>query len=141
MYQAAIMGAGMVLQAYGTHRANQDQAKSERKNAGYYMEQADYFDKVGDRQEEIFDYNSKVLVGNQVAGFAKSGVNSAEFMARESLFRSKEVDAIRMETNKNVRAATLKADEALSNSRSLTDPGNNFLQAAGSSMSGAASVL
>ena len=139
--QIALMGAGLALQAYGNHQANSAQAKSERKNASYYLEQADYFDKVGDRQEEIFDYQSKVLVGDQVAGFAKSGVQSADFMAREALFRSKEVDAIRLETNKNVKLATMKADEAYANARSLEDPGKEFLQFAGSALGAGASIL
>lgn len=144
MYQAAIMGAGLALNIMGQARADADQADAEERNAAYYREQAAYAAKVGERQQDIFDRESKILVGDQMSAFAKAGVNtqsSSLFMAKEMLFRQEESNAIKVEADQNVRLAMLRADSAQSTADALNDPTNKFLKGAGTALSGLGSVL
>lgn len=107
-----MMGFGMFMQSLGEAQANRAEASAERDNASYYREQAAFAQKTGERQELIFDRESKILHGDQASAFAKNGVNtqsSALFMAKEALFTSQERVAIQDESAFNVRLATMRA--------------------------------
>lgn len=139
-----LLGAGLLLKAYGNYKANMDQGEAEKRNASFYREQADFARKAGERQQQIFDRQSQVLYGDQLGAFAKAGVDtsaSSFYLAKEVFFRQQESYAIKQEADMNVRLAMLRADQAQRNADSLQDPTNNLLQAGGTLLSGAASVL
>lgn len=139
-----LMGAGLLLKGYGNYMANMEQGEAEKRNASFYREQAEFARKSGERQQEIFDRQSKVLYGEQLSAFAKSGVDtsaSSLFLAKEVFYRQQESYAIKQEADMNVRLSMLRADQAQRNADSLQDGTNNLLQFAGSAASGIASVL
>lgn len=115
-----VMGTGTVLKSMARAKDRQAEAGQERANAAFYREQTAFAEATGERQRMLYDRESQVLFGEQMSGFAKAGIDtgSAEFMARELLYRSQESAAIKKEADMNVRLATLRAaaaEEAASN--------------------------
>jgi hypothetical protein len=120
----ALLGAGLVLRAYGQAQADSAQILAEGQNASFYREQADFARKSGERQQMIFDHESTILYGEQKSAFAKAGVDtsgSSLFMAKEMLFRQQESYAIKQESDMNVRLAMLKASQADQNAQDIKD--------------------
>lgn len=139
-----VIAMGLAMKAYGQFTANNDQADAEDQNAAFYREQADFARKAGDRQRMIFDRESVILLGNQTAGFAKSGVSTtsaADFLAREMLYRQEESQAIKEEADFNVRLAMLRADQSERTADSLRDPFNNLMSIGGGFLSSGASYV
>lgn len=137
----AFMGAGLALNAYGNYMADLAQADAEAQNAGFYREQAAFAREAGDRQQLIFDRESKVLFGEQLSGFAKAGIDTSEssnFMAQQIFFRSQESFAIERETDMNVRLASLRADQADKTAKDLRRAAP--LRAAGTILGGAGQI-
>jgi hypothetical protein len=144
MIQAALMAVGTVINGYGKIKANLDQAKEEQLNAGFYRYQADYAQRAGDRQKTIFDRQSQIQYGEQFSAFAKAGIDtqsSSIFMASEMLYRQQESNAIKEETDFNVRLATMRAEQSDRTAKALKDPMNNFLQVAGMGASAAGGMM
>lgn len=115
-----LMSAGTVIKSYARNKDRMAEAGQERMNAAFYREQAAFAEMTGERTRMLFDRESVVLFGDQQSGFAKAGIDtgSAEFMAREMLYRSQESDAIQKEADMNVKLANLRAqasEEAASN--------------------------
>jgi len=140
----AAMAVGTIIKSYGQIKANQDQAAAERQNASFYREQAAFAQKSGDRKREIYDRESQVRYGDQVGAFAKAGVNtgsSSFFLAQQMLYRQNESFAIKEEADFNVRLAMLRADQADSTARALSDPMTNFLTVAGNGLSLASNFM
>ena len=137
-FMIGAMAVGTVIKSFGQIKANNDQAAAERQNAAYYREQADFARKAGDRKRTIFDRESTVVYGDQVAGFAKAGVdttNSSFFLAQQVLYRQTESFAIKQESDFNVRLAMLRAEQAESTANALSDPLNNALMIGGNVLS------
>lgn len=132
------MAVGTIIKSFGQIKANNDQAAAERANAAYYREQADFAKKAGDRKRTIFDRESTVIYGDQVSGFAKAGVdtaNSSFFLAQQMLYRQTESFAIKQEADANVRLAMLRAEQSESTANALSDPLNNALMIGGNVLS------
>lgn len=130
----ALMGGGLLLQAYGNYQANLSQADAARKNAGFYREQAQFAKEAGERQQMIFDRETQIQYGEQLSAYAKAGVDtqsSSLFFAKQMLFRQQESFAIKKEADMNVRLALLRADQAATQADTLEDPTLNMIQAAG----------
>lgn len=111
----AVLGAGMFMGGIGRAQADYAQADAERENAQYYREQADFAAQAGRRQRDIFERDSKILVGDQLSAFAKAGIDtqaSSFFIANTTLQRSRESGAIKAEADMNVRLASLRANQA-----------------------------
>jgi hypothetical protein len=142
--EQALSAAGSILGVVGKMKANADQASAEEQNASFYREQAAYAREVGDRQRQLFDDQSQVIYGDQLAGFAKAGVDTSSsslFMAKQMLARQSESYAIKKEADFNVRLAMLRADQAQSTADSLNDPFNQFLSAAPGILQGVSSAM
>lgn len=125
---------GLVLRSYGRFKANQDQADAEEKNASFFREQAEFARFAGERSELIFNRETMVLFSQQESAFAKAGVDSESsslFSAKQALYRSQELNAIREETKMNERLALLRAESAEATAEGLRDPLNNALGAVG----------
>lgn len=117
-----LAGVGMIFSAYGNMRANAARVTAEERNASYYKEQADYLAEVGERQELLFERESKILLGDQASSFAKAGVSTQSnelFMAKEMLFRDQEKYAIQRESDMNERLALLRADQSSRTAKQL----------------------
>ncbi len=115
MAVGALYGAGHLIQGVGQYQNATAQEAQERQNAAFYREQAEFAKKSGERQRLIFDRESQILYGEQLSGFAKAGIDtssSAEFMAREILYRDQESQAIRAEADLNVKLARMRANAA-----------------------------
>lgn len=137
-----LMGGGLVLGAYGDWMASRAEAEAEARNADFYREQAEFARKAGVRQRMIFARQSKVLLGEQAAGIAKSGGGqSSLFLATQDLFRQQEEGAIQEETDFNVRLARLRAEHSQSRAEMVGSKTNFWLRTAGRGLSGASSVL
>lgn len=140
----AAMAVGTILKGVGQVRANMDQAQAERNNAAFYREQAEFARQAGDRQRTIFDRESTVLLGDQTSAFARAGVDtgaSSYFLAQQIMYRQEESYAIKKEADFNVRLATLRAEEAESTARALSDPTNNAMGVLGTGLQMFGSVL
>lgn len=143
-YQLAVMGAGVAINAVGKYKANIDQAAAEEQNASWYREQATFAKAQGERQRSIFDRETVTILGAQASGFAKAGADpstTAYFFANEMLSRQNESNAIKMESDMNVRLAMLRADQASKTADALKDPLNNAMQMLGPGLSSMSSVL
>lgn len=139
-----LMGVGTVLGAYGDFMSSQARAAAERKNAAFYREQAEYARRAGIRQRQIFDRQSKVIEGQQLSGFAKSGidtVNSSLFMATQKLYRQQESAAIQEEADFNERLALLRAENSMMEANAYGDKRAFWLRTAASGIQGAKSIL
>lgn len=130
----ALIGGGLLLQAYGNYSANMAQAEAAKRNAAFYREQADFAKKAGERQQMIFERDTQIQYGEQLSAYAKAGVDtqsSSLFLAKQLLFRQQESFAIKKEADMNVRLAMLRADESMRNADQLSDPTMNAIQALG----------
>ena len=110
-----VLGAGMILSAYGTLKASRAQADAEMQNARFFREQAAFAEITGRRQADLIEDDTILLIGDQAASFARAGsssASSAHVMANTLLQRGKELSASIMETEMNVRLATLRAQQA-----------------------------
>lgn len=138
---AAMMGAGLVMGAMGSVKADFAQARSEMQNAAFYREQANLARISGERQRLIFDRESVILFGEQRTAFAKAGVDSSSnslFLAQQAFYRVQEGEAITIEKEFNVRLANLRADQSEATANSLRD--NAGLKAAGGMLGGMGSM-
>jgi hypothetical protein len=111
----AVLGAGLLMGSIGKMKADAAQAEAERANARYYREQAAYMQEAGDRKQDLFNYDTKVLTGDQLSAFAKAGVDvssSANWMAEAIYQRDQESLAIGKERDFNVRLANLRAQQS-----------------------------
>lgn len=129
-----VLGGGLALRSLGMLRANAAQSEAEKANAMFYREQAEFARFSGERQQAIFDRESEVLFGEQESAFAKAGVDmasSSTFMAHQLLNRQTESWAIKMETDMNVRLATLRADQSEKEAAALNNPLTNALNIGG----------
>ncbi len=136
-----LVGAGLVLRAYGLFEANHKQAESERANASYYREQAAYAESAGERARLIHDKESKILFGNQVSAFAKAGLDTSDsslFLASQKLYAFQEDAAIAKETAMQVHLANLRADQSEQTASDLENPLNTLLQLAPAGLDAAA---
>jgi hypothetical protein len=111
----AFLGAGMLLQGWSKQQEMLAQARAERENSSFYRYQAAFAQEAGDRKLEVFDHQSKILYGEQLSGFAKAGIDTAEssrFVAEQTLLRGQESYAIDRDTEMNVMLANLRANAA-----------------------------
>jgi hypothetical protein len=139
----AAMAVGTIIKSYGQIKANEDQAAAEKRNAAFYREQAEFAQRAGDRKRAIFERESDVLYGDQVGAFAKAGVDtgsSSFFLAQQVFYRQNESFAIKEEADFNVRLAMLRADQATSTARALTNPTTNALLVGANAMDFTASA-
>lgn len=130
---AAIVGAGISI--YGQVKGNQAQASAERANARFYQEQADFAEKAGDRELDIYKDQAAEFFGQQKSGFARAGVElqgSPLLALADSISRQqREEEAIQMDTAAKVREANLKGGLANKTAASLSNFANNALPASG----------
>ena len=141
---AGLTGVGTILSAYGDWVSSQAEAAVERQNSAFYADQADYARKVGIRQRQIFDRQTKVLAGQQTAAFAKSGGNlaaSSFFMATQSLYRDQESAAIQEEADFNERLALLRSKASQDRANAIGDKRAFWMRTAARGISAAGSIL
>jgi hypothetical protein len=137
-----MLAGGTLLSAYGNIKANTDQADEERKNADYYREQAAFAKKAGERQEAIFRDESEQFYKNQAGLFARNGVAMDETVLGDTIRKTREgIDAIRAETDANVRLALLRGQASDDKAGRLSSFGNNLLQAGGTILTGGGQIL
>lgn len=111
----AFMGLGTFMTAHAKYEQGMARAEAEHQNAAWYREEAAHAQAAGNRQHSIYEHESKILFGEQMSGFAKAGLDSANssfFMASQMLQRSQGLSAIDLQTSSDVRLASLRADEA-----------------------------
>jgi hypothetical protein len=126
MVGAALLGAGTIIKAYGDIQSANAQAKAEEQNASFYREQAGYAEISGQRQLEVFDAETQVLVGQQGSAFAKAGVDmssAANFIGNQALMRQREAYSIKAESDMNVRLANLRADHSQASADAMRQSG------------------
>lgn len=141
---AGLTGVGTVLAAYGDWMASQAEAAVERRNASFYEEQADFARRAGIRERMLFDRKSKVVEGQQTAGFSKSGGNlaaSSFFMATQSLYQQQESAAIQEEADFNERLALLRAQMSKEKADALGDKKAFWLRTGARAVQSAGSIL
>lgn len=141
---AGLTGVGTILAAYGDWMASQAEAAVERRNSDFYLEQAAYDRKVGTRQRDIFDRQTKIIAGQQTAAFAKSGGNLASgsyFMATQSLYRQQESAAIQEEADFNERLALLRAQMSKERADALGDKKAFWMRTGARAITSAGSIL
>jgi hypothetical protein len=138
----ATIAGGTILKGIGDWKANSDQADEEKQNAAFLREQAQFAQAAGDRQAKIFEDDAEHFYKNQVGLFARNGVQVDATVLADTVRRTREgLAAINAETNANVRLALLKGRAADTRADRLSSFGNNFLQASGTAMAGAGSML
>lgn len=121
-YARAFQGIAGAVSAFSKYGAMMDKADAEAENADFYRAQATFAAEAGERRKAIFDRQSHVLHGAQLAGFAKAGVDTGQssfFIASQMLERSQESWAITREEQMNVQLAQLRADAADRNASDL----------------------
>lgn len=141
----ALFAAGTAINVFGQIQANKAQAEAERENALWLDQQAEFAKVSTQREEDIFERQTEVQIGEQIAGLGASGFElsgTALNIINDSFNAAKEeVAAIRLQGKMQVEEAALKAHAARKNADRLTDPTTNFLQAGGTVLSGAASLV
>lgn len=137
----AAYAAGTALKIFGQIRANADQANAEIENAIWLDEQAKFAEESSHREEMIFQDQVNDFAGQQIGTFAANNVElsgSAVDLINNTFDKAQsEVEAIREQGRMNVTEAKLKAGAARQKADRLKDPMNNFLQAAGTALTGA----
>jgi len=144
MSSKGFLAAGLAMQSISTARAMVSKANAEEKNASFFREQAAFAKDVGERQLKVFDEKSRVLIGDQVAAFAKSGgssLTSATFVAATKVQQAQEGAAIKKEANFNERLALLRARGAQTRADELSDSGNIAMNVIGGGLGSAASII
>lgn len=140
---AALM-VGTAANIYGSIKANQAQASAEEANAAFYLEQADYAKKAGERELSIYRDQASEFIGAQKSSFGRAGVElsgSPLLALADTQFRQlKEEKAIQLDTAAKVREATLKSGMAQGNADRLGSFSANFLPAVGQAAVAGASL-
>jgi hypothetical protein len=132
-----LIGAGLVMRGIGQFKANMDQANAEDANASFYREQAEFARIAGERSADIFNRETKQLMGEIGSAYAKAGVDTTAVsgaLAVSLLYRQQEEIAIKREADLNVRLAMLRANNSAKNASNLRDPLTNILQLGGSTL-------
>lgn len=129
-----IFVAGTALSMFGQYQANMAQAQAERENAAWLDQQAEYAEIANQREQSIFIRESNQFLGAQFDAISTSGVDLAG-SALDTIDESynlvaRELEAIQLSGEMQVREALLKAGAARTNANRLSDPGLNLLQGA-----------
>lgn len=130
-----ILAAGTTLQLIGQWGANIQQAIAEKANAQFYREQEQFARLASERAEQVaaFDYSYKI--GEQVSAYAGSGVDmsgSAEVTVGGTISNAiREIVALREKGRLDVRLASMRAQQAQTTADTLSSPGYNLMQGAG----------
>lgn len=125
-----LMGAGMVLSAYGQDKANQDQARAEARNARFLRRQQEFTRDSLERDLLLFDRKEAILHGDQQSAFAKAGVDAesaAVFFAEQKEFASQERVSIRENASLEIELAGLRAQDSERTAKSLSSTTNRAL--------------
>lgn len=138
----ALFAAGTALSIFGQLQANADQANAERENALWLEEQAKFAEESSAREEMIFQDQVNQFAGEQIGTLAANNVElsgSALDLINNTFDKAQsEVEAIRQQGRMQSTEARLKAGAARQKADRLSDPMNNFLQAGGTALTGAA---
>jgi hypothetical protein len=138
MGAAALIGVGAGLQIFGNIKSNFDQAKAEKRNAQAYEEQAAYAREVNKRKMELLERQQRDFVGKQKALFAGSGVSFSGSVLDvfDDTTQQQELErvAAQMEGEQNVMLYTSRAQASRDAAKSLRDPFNILLPAAGTAL-------
>lgn len=141
----ALFAVATGLQVFGQWQANLAQAQAERDNAAWLMEQAQFAQEAGEREALILQNEGKQLLGEQAGTFLANGVeltgSALDVLDTTRNQIGLELDAIKRNTQMQVREATLKAASANFTSAQLSSPMNNLLQASGTVASNAGTML
>lgn len=133
-----IYAAGTVLSIFGQYQANMAQAQAERENAAWLEQQAEYARIANQREQSIFIRESNQLIGAQFDAISTSGVDLAgsALDTIDETYRlvERELEAIQLSGEMQIREALLKAGAARANADRLSDPGLNLLQGAATGM-------
>lgn len=111
----AFLGVGTFMQGQAKYDALQKQSQAEEQNAGFYRTQADFAQKAGDRELVLTHRQNVITYGEQQSGFAKAGLdteNSSFFLATQMLQGQTKEEAVKSETEMNVRLAQARAQAA-----------------------------
>jgi hypothetical protein len=140
-----LIAAGAATSAAGGIKANNDQAEMEKKNAEFYREQALFAEKAAKRAEDVFAREADQVIGNTITSFGAAGVDLSGspmlVLLDAERRKAEEIQAIREEGRMNVSLARQRALSADELSRNLSSFWTNALQAGGTLLTGAGSVL
>lgn len=142
MWPLVLMGVQMGLQMYGQAQANAAQADAEAKNAWYYRQQAAFAESSTQRELRIQERQQKRLRGEQVVGFASSGVDvgsgsALDFLVDQESDAIEERAAIRSEGDMRVQLALYRGEAADATTRTLRSSSYNNTQTATTLLGGA----
>lgn len=114
---AGLYVVGTVYNMYQQGEADRDQAAAEERNAAFFMEQAAFARRAGEREQAIFSRQTDQFIDAQMGRVAKSGVNfsgqTASVVAFSEYLAGLELQAIKDETEFNVRLATMRGIDSL----------------------------
>lgn len=131
----AIMIGGTVLNIAGQYEANLAQAKRELINARFYKEQASLINLAGERRAYIAKREYANKYSQQVSAAAGSGVDIggsvANTIAQTLADRVLELEAIKKDTEIQMKMAYLRSDEASTTAGTLSSARYNIMQGAG----------
>ena len=141
----AAFGAGIGLQISGQRAANEAQAEAEARNAAFFEEQAKFFEDATDRELAIFETESDMIIGGQLATFARAGIDisgsALGVIAQTKEQQSREKSAIKAEGEMNVKLARLKAQDASAVADTLSSSSYNDKQAISTALGAAGTAL
>lgn len=132
--------AGTAIDAYGRYKANQAQADADEQNAAFYREQADFAQKAGDREINVYEDEANQFEGSQKSSYARGGVElsgSPLLAFGDTKFREmQQVDAIKQKTAQSVLEASLRGTSAQNSADSLNSFAGQALPLAGTLLTG-----
>lgn len=136
----AMKGVGVGLQVYSQYQADKAEAEAELENALWLDEQAAFAQEAAEREATIFGRESEMLIGEQVGGFAKAGVemsgSALDVIGESKALANMELEAIIKAGEFKVREATLKAGASRKRAEQLSDPTSQLLKAGGTILTG-----
>lgn len=132
---AILMGVGTGLQMFSQWMANIEQSKQEYENAKFYQEQRDASREQMVRELDIadreYEYRKGATIGAEAAGGVDIGGGSASLnIAAVAAAKIKELAAIKLQGEMNMKLAGLRARRSQSTADTLADTNYNLMQGA-----------
>lgn len=124
-FSGGLAGAAGMFGAVATLNAEHSQIDAMRANARYYETQAEYSRKATERELEIFEHEVDDVLGRQVSGYGKSGVDlsgSPMLLIGQTKERAaEELEAIKERGRQNVELTLMRARTAQAQADDLMD--------------------
>lgn len=133
---AALLAAGVFLNAAATYTSNRAQAESELQNADFYDKQAIFARQAMSREAFLSRKKFIGAVGVQKSAFAKAGVSLTEgssvgVIANTLAEQMLELDAIMQKGELEYKLASGRADQARNKAQLMSTTGYNLMSITG----------